>query len=230
MGLINYTTFPPGGYPYTQPETGQQFHGMVPFDMQKHAISQHRKANQLARSSVEESSQDLEDFTCNRLGQDPAYCIDKKKLFPEVSQFFHGHVARAAGNVRAIATGAEILAEWLGDGGEPVSSDRSQARADVCTGRSSGKPCVYNVQGHFPVTTAIAHAIHEQRKKKTQLKLEVAGESELGTCGICQCHMPLKIHVPIKTIYGHTGDEMIKRFPAHCWIPQEIEKFKTNPA
>lgn len=156
MALITLNTLPPGGFPYTQPETGQKFHGMVTFDMQKSAIAQHRKANQLPRASVQEAAFDLEEFTCNRLGYDPRFCVDaKKKLLPEITQYLQNRAGHAAGAVRAAASGAEILADWLGDGGEPVSSDKSQARADICTGRLTTKPCVYNLQGQFPITTAI---------------------------------------------------------------------------
>lgn len=132
-----------------------------------------------------------------------------------------------------MADGLQILKDWLGEGAVPIPTNQAQARADVCTKGFRDKdgnpaPCPFNTAGFKPIA-AIAEIIRQQVEKKRELKLTVVGEDSLHTCDICWCHLPLKIHVPLKYIMENTPEPMLEKFrqdqPA-CWIVKET----LNPA
>jgi len=61
----------PGGYQYTQPETGRKFGGNSLFKAQCREILAHRKGNHLARATLDEVAEDLIAATCDRV---PGVC------------------------------------------------------------------------------------------------------------------------------------------------------------
>lgn len=67
--LISYDTFPPGGFSYSDPNTGKRFGGSG-YGIREQAtrVSEFRRANRFSRPSVLECLEDIDAFTCNRLG------------------------------------------------------------------------------------------------------------------------------------------------------------------
>lgn len=80
LKLRDRKTFPQGGFPYIQPETGRVFSPMFSFSYQAKEIMQHRKDNNLARATMEQSADDLDTFTCNRNAE---LCYDPGDRVPE---------------------------------------------------------------------------------------------------------------------------------------------------
>lgn len=115
-----------------------------------------------------------------------------------------------------IVNGAEAILHGFGQA--PPPQEIAQARADVCTGRLSGKPCAYNHKGGFNLTAQASAIIHAQRQRKLELKLSVEGEKSLGICRVCGCYLPLKVWFDDQTIVDYTTDETFNRFPDFCWI------------
>lgn len=225
MRLLDIKTLPPGGFSYIQAETGKHFPGMVGFSEQVAAITAYRRKNKLARSNPGEVTQDLHDFNCARLGNNPDYCSDgtvvvKKKMLDRVVEGAK-HVAEV---VSAGATGVAVLADWLGDGLQPVPEEQAQVRSDICTGRLNGSACPKNQQSGWRVTMAVAQNIHAQMAKKSEAGIKVEGEDQLGTCQACGCHLKLKVHVPFRHIHAHTSDEQMSKFPDFCWIQRELKE------
>jgi len=104
------------------------------------------------------------------------------------------------------------MKEWLGDGGKPVATKVSQARADICL------DCKFNVKN--VMTESFGDAYRRHLAAKRRMKLEVVGETLLHTCQLCRCSLPLKIHVPFKHIRAYQREEIrqaiMKGKPA-CW-------------
>ena len=118
--------------------------------------------------------------------------------------------------------------EWIGDGLQPDPA--AQDRADVCTGRLSGRRCPFNWAGGWLFPKAVAATVRRWAEAKTKLNLRVEGESQLGHCEICNCRLNLKIHVPLKTILNHAPKEQLEEFLTEapwCWINTESN---INPA
>lgn len=240
MPLKNIRTLPPGGWRYDQKETGWKLSSMSPFTDAVGQIVLHRVANQLPRAKPEEAAEDLENFTCQRLGNDRNYCLSgdvKKKLMLAVigaATHVRNLAGRAAAFPSTLASGAAILYDWLGDAMRPVGDGIAQSRSDICTGRNADHPCTYNQPGAGAslITSPIADAIRLQMQRKTEMNLSVVDEEKLHTCAICLCDLKLKVHVPLDVITGRTSDRMISKFreqAPHCWLVHELNQTQ-NPA
>jgi len=231
MPLKTRTTFPPGGFPFDQKKADgsvKKFDGLTyGFWPQVIRIKEYREGNGLMPTDKFAIADELDAFQCERLGFDPRWVESKKNPTFGAHQFSPSHLLRSA---KHAAAGVNILKDWLGEGGVPVTPELAQARADVCLKGDQdkdGNPCKCrnNKEGHFfqKLTTAIAKAIHEQRREKLRLGMRVEGEEELHTCTVCDCHLPLKVHVPFKTIAERTSDVQWEEFPEFCWMNKERE-------
>lgn len=112
--------------------------------------------------------------------------------------------------------GISVISEWLGSGGIVVPSEVSQARADVCTGRTNGKKCPNNDQSFSP-TGPVALAIKKYLSVKNRIGLRVIGERQLGTCSVCTCNLRLLIHEPQEKVKAEMTEEESKSLPKFCW-------------
>lgn len=119
--------------------------------------------------------------------------------------------------IKSWYAGSNTLIDWLGHGGKPVAQELAEKRADVC------RTCPKNVQGDWwdRVTAEVAVRVLDQRREKEKLCLRLPRETELGTCDVCLCHLPVKSYVPIEHIIQHTSDEVWNQLPPHCWIKHE---------
>lgn len=112
--------------------------------------------------------------------------------------------------------GISIITEWLGDGGQVADAEEAQARADICTGRLSGKACDQNDLS-FSVTKPVALAVKRYLEVKNKIRLRVAGERRLGVCRVCTCNLRLLVHEPIDQVRAEMTDEERERLPSFCW-------------
>lgn len=126
----------------------------------------------------------------------------------------------------SIINGAHAILEGFGEA--PPSQEVGQSRADSCIRGNNGNKCPFNHTGAFSITAKASQIIHAQRQRKLELKLTVDGEASLGVCKICSCFLPLKVWYDIKTIYDHTEDATLAKFPDWCWIKRECSQLKTT--
>ena len=119
--------------------------------------------------------------------------------------------------IKTTAKGAEILADWLGSGMEPVPSPLAHARAETCVG------CPFNVQPKWWERTknAIADAIKSQLEVREKTPCRTRHDDKLAMCSRCGCCLQLKVWVPIDVIKSHTDISNLVGYPAFCW--QRIE-------
>jgi hypothetical protein len=238
MPLKNFNTLPPGGWRYVQNETGFKVNEMGPAADAVKLIVQHRRANNLPGATMTEGFVDLDNATCERLGNDPLWCDTQKKTLPQTHQL-PPEVAKPAARQSSFnaVNGALILKDWIGDGGVPVADSLAKARAKVCVEDCSDP--AREETGHFhnrppgffsKISAAVADAILEQRREKTGLGLAVPDEDKLHTCDICQCHNPLKVWVPMDVIKNRTSLETMAKFPKHCWMVTENRTQNTSLA
>jgi hypothetical protein len=118
----------------------------------------------------------------------------------------------------------KIRHEWLGEGGEAVPIEQAQARADICTGRLSGKPCPNNYQGSWLYNVVTAIVINSQLELRRAMSINVEGEESLKVCEVCGCRLQLKVHVPFRHIYRHTTPEQLSKYPDFCWQQKELKQ------
>ena len=104
------------------------------------------------------------------------------------------------------------MKEWIGEGGKPVASKVSQARADMCL------DCRFNRTS--PMMEQLGSTMKRHLAAKKRMKLEVVGEVLLHTCKLCRCPLVLKIHVPFKHIRAYQREEVrqaIMKGKPMCW-------------
>ena len=211
---INPNGVPPGGWHYLQPETGYEYLSFSGTASQMISeIIAHRTANARFGLSVDPE-----------VVQDEVFGQIASRLVPTVrDQYFNdlngsaqkktfqlrSAVAAFVDRVRQDVKGLELLTQWLGQGGLPVSEVEANRRADICI------ECPYNVKGH-KTEAWVATQIKKLNDFRGQ-QLAATRESELHTCSVCGCYLPLKIWVPSKSIEEHTD---VSKFPPHCWIKQ----------
>lgn len=133
-------------------------------------------------------------------------------------------------NLSQAISGVEAAVEEFGK--EPPSQELRQSRADVCTGRLTGKPCPKNYLGAWRVTDIAAKIIKGQLERKRDLALKVEGEDKLGQCEACNCPLFLKVHYNFETIYGHTADSVFEKLHAanpECWQWKERVQHQQKP-
>lgn len=235
MPLKTTSILPPGGWVYIQKDASgkdlKKFKSMSPFSDSVRDILAVRVSNSLPRATFQEVADDLEQAQCERLGFDPNWCVSKKKtfsfnpvkLFRASAQHLRESVEGAAQRLGQLNDGKSILLRWLGDGLQPVAPTISQARADVCTGRVSGVSCAFNGPGLKPVEAA-AEFLRLCAEEKNNLKLAVEGEKSLHTCSLCWCHLPTKVHVPMRHILADTPQPLldkIQKSKPDCWMITE---------
>jgi hypothetical protein len=79
MKLIAFTPFPPGAFPYSQVWQGKQYNFPdIGLDIVSQAavIFKFRKANGLPNATLDQTIEDLNVYTCQRLGNDLRWCGD----------------------------------------------------------------------------------------------------------------------------------------------------------
>lgn len=74
--LKTYEAVPPGGYIFENfPVIYRKFPSVPTIESQARYVSDFRKANGIPRSSPKECLQEVDAYTCQRLGCNPAYCV-----------------------------------------------------------------------------------------------------------------------------------------------------------
>jgi hypothetical protein len=125
---------------------------------------------------------------------------------------------------------AQLLADWLGEGGEVVDCKLSTYRALHCVAGHAGDTCPFNVEPNWwdKVKNTIAETIRGQLAVKNEKAVATRFDPSLHMCKICGCCLPLKVHVPIKHIAAHTPPQVEEKFPSWCWIRRELDQLKNK--
>jgi hypothetical protein len=126
--------------------------------------------------------------------------------------------------IRNDAAGAALLADWLGEGGEPVDIRLAEWRSSTCAAGNLSQPCQFNIEPKWweRMKNSVAETIRKQLEIKNKIKLRTSRDDSIFMCQRCGCALPLKVHVPLKHIREHTRPELIDKLPWWCWIKREL--------
>jgi len=230
MPLKSRRIFPPNGFKFYEARTGWSVAGGLDFDQVvasiiKHRLANPKFANEWATDTITVADE-LDNYTCQRIGNDPNYCDGgsppsfQAGLFSpthRISQRWSEKVG-AVGAVRKIATGIGIITDWLGSGAKPVAKELAEKRAAVCV------TCPHNGQGDLTsiFTVPASEMIRKTIAIKNDMKLTTPYDDKLGVCDICDCPMKTKIFTPISHIESHLSDKIKSQLPDFCWQKQEF--------
>lgn len=117
-------------------------------------------------------------------------------------------------------SGVALLADWLGDHGDPVHPILAESRASYCV------KCPQNVEPKWweRVKSAIAGVIRGQLALKHGMNLTTRHDDDLHMCRACGCCMKLKVWVPRDHVRKHTPRDALNKMPKYmCWVRKELE-------
>lgn len=194
--IINTSESPPGGYWYTQPESGRTFHHYArgPF---LDAIRDHRLANEYPISAT--WVQEIEDEMCKG---NPGWL---------------GRACRRVGdrhNPRQLSFAAtlsflQMLVGWFVRGAQLVDQEEANRRANACAG------CPMNKELSFGCGLCMS-SIYEALKKLIGDR-KTDRDDVLGSCGICSCSLKAAVWFPLKAQQLNLTDEMKEEFSKLSW-------------
>lgn len=119
-------------------------------------------------------------------------------------------------------TGAHTLADWLPNA-QPVAPELSEQRASICASCPKNSENVPNHKGNWLnlFTEYASRLVRRQLQERKKLNLSTSKDDQLGLCLICECPLPLKLHVPHGTIVNNLRQGDYEKLPDHCWIKTE---------
>ena len=129
-----------------------------------------------------------------------------------------GHWILVNMNLKDMAHGASVLADWVGSGNQPVAAWKALARSSVCEGCPKNR----SAKGWKDrVTAEAAKLVKAIFRLKDNAVLVVPNEEKLGVCSACDCPLKLKVWVPLDFIWDNTSERDLAKFVPKCWIMNE---------
>ena len=193
--LTDPMRIPPGGWKYTQPQTGAEIRGGDYFQLID-KVRRHRHLNSIATLAIEE---EVQAQICERLGDAgrAVYCRDKERKLdskPPAGVAFDDvkHFLLTMGNTRRF-----------------VSQKEASARAEICASCPRNIP-VLGCSACRNLVNAVFNVIGN---RKTAL------DSKLRACGVCGCELKAAVHIPLEAFPHVRGQE----FPDWCWHHESVE-------
>jgi hypothetical protein len=229
MRLKTRSEFPPGGWVFTQPQTGWQLPFGRTFTQAVDAIIIHRRSNPRFGLTTDYNAVagELEAFTIARLRSMPnasGWIVEGESLgkAPRLSSTtplapHAGVVADTVAGAKKLGAGVRTLIDWVGHGGKPVGAKLATDRADVC------RLCPKNRRAHWQdwAKDKLAASIKAQLEVRTAMRMTTPHDDQLMTCDACLCWLPLKVHTPLQHILSHQSEEVRRLLDPRCWIITE---------
>lgn len=190
LHLKKLTTSPPGGWRYTQPQSGLTMSSITFFDLLK-KVGQHR--TNMGYPTETTLVEEIEDDICNSLSHEEQlrWC----KTGVRGSKSIHWSM---------VSRFLIDLIGWLKTGFEPVAQEEAERRAEIC------RTCPLNIGMHG--CGSCRNKLDEVRKDL--MKLTTTNDVNLKACGVCGCELKTAVHVPLDVLRQGQKD---LTFPEWCW-------------
>lgn len=209
-----------------EPATGWNAPQGLTYDQVVRRIIEHRRANRQYRLATDYDvvAQQLDDYTCARLKNDPSWCVDSPPSsftvpLPRRSRRAEGGgVAGGARFVASTSAGIKLWMDWFGEG-KPVEQAVAERRAAICA------DCPQNDRRHGNIfemfTVAAAKEIMAIFSALNDLNLHTSKDNVLKVCQACDCPLKAKVWAPLQIIKKHLPEERFERLHSACWIRHE---------
>jgi hypothetical protein len=205
--LLEPNTVPPGGFRFLQAETRTWIE--APDYMEFFArVKAHRQANNIPLDQF--WAEKVENQLCESLP--PGLCKQSDPLGTSRNVF--GRITWDQ-----VYNGTTTLAAWAFKGFPKVDQDKAAGRGDICS------RCHYNVS----VQGTCAACGHLQNLAASFTGGRVtAADHYLKACAVCRCSLRVKVWATIEAIAAGTPETELPKYPDWCWIPKEIQEYRTN--
>ena len=209
--LLHPNQVPPGGYKYTDPDTGFQTSGLDYRQVIRNAAL-HRKANHLPVPDDFEAQ--VLTVWCKKWG--PSWCKPVDAA-PDVFT----RIRRSIESSR-VFRGTAALAKFLNKA-NIVTPEVMKARADVCRAcpmRGASAACV----GCSAVGKTLHKLIGRERVAAAEEAVTTKDSRGLTACEGCGCYLPGKVWLSVKGNQDLTPPAIRAKLPASCWVNTEAAK------
>lgn len=211
--LKNRHQCPPGGFQFTQRETGWNrqawdFRSLC-VELQKHRIANPKFH---LPTDLGEIMDEVDDANAQRVlairGAD-IYVVSTEGSPPKLSA---PRPRAVGGGANSLLSGIELLKDMLED--DPVAPAVSNTRAAVCVA------CPQNGRGDWKryFTVPAAQKIASMLEARTGMKLATPLDDKLGICEACSCPLKLKVHFSDEVVAKNTSREVLDKTPDFCWM------------
>lgn len=193
LTLINRSIVPPGGFRYTQEESGVTMHAPT-FQALCEVVKNHRAANGYPISIDYE--REIETQLCLRLPQgsckEVGTAITPRQLgFADVMRF------------------TKTLGESILKGNPRVDKEEANRRALICVG------CNANVKAHG--CSGCNSSKVETLVKTLTGTDETDHDAKLESCQFCGCLNKAQVWFPLDILQKHIKKSINDALPEHCW-------------
>ena len=195
-------TTPPGGWRYTQPETGYEMQAMV-LPALRAQVQMHRKSNR-------EMKLDLDEGWWERVQAE--MCLDNPGWITSYCDPNAGPQLPSRGPVGIydLLTFFRAMRKWVFDHGfSRVSKEEQDRRRAIC------KACPHNID--VKGCTGCQGVVRWLGEFMDREEVE-AEDPDLKNCGVCGCVLKLKTILPAEVIRETTNPR--DTYPDHCWVPR----------
>lgn len=189
MYLKSVLVSPPGGWQYTQPESGYHMYAINLGTLVK-KVAAHRY--NMGYSTQGDLAQELEEYNCARLS--PA---------DQITHCKSGVKRRNRVHYKQVESFLRTASEWVSRGEPLVPLEEAERRAAICA------KCPLNVgTGGCGICNSLLNSLRE-----SVLQRSTSHDSELNACGVCGCDNKTQVHLPLEVLakgVPHT-------YPSFCW-------------
>jgi hypothetical protein len=204
--LHNRAETPPGGYKYTQPETGVTFTHYA-YDAFMTAIMEHRLGNNIPLDT--DWREKIGEQMCKeRLPDWKAFCKPCKDT------------PTRAFSLEAARSFLKFAGTWIACGFQYVDQATADDRAKTCAG------CPKNIHA-APSCGACWNSVLES-VAKLRGKRDTEYTDRLGSCSLCSCQLNLAIWMPLEQQQSSLSEDTKQRFREFrdsgypCWKAQNL--------
>lgn len=229
--LKSRSTWPPGGWKFTQPETGWSLPPGLGFMQSVDTIIAHRSRNPRFSLSLDRSvvADELDAYTCALLKNDPNWCSETqprsfiqtppmpRRVAGEKQQApIRKSVAGVSKFINNAGAGIKVWIDWFGNG-KLVDKNVADQRALICL------KCPENQKGDLMERfgAAVGMEILEIFTSLNALNTHTGFDDRLHICNICSCPLKAKVWCPLPVAKKYMDDEMMKKLPDFCWLRAE---------
>lgn len=193
--LKSRSTYPPGSWRYTQPESRLTIKESNYGRLMKEVLA-HRQYKGFPRATMPEVVLDVERQICARLSANECNTEGPDDVLRPVEE---SNVV----SIAAVVSLSRAALEWVATGRELVTLQESHRRADICKNCPlmsgySGCKCglLYGL---------IAKSVPEERR-----------DDNLGYCKVCSCELRSKVNLPNNVIIASNKGRNLQ-WPTPCW-------------
>lgn len=215
LAVVSKVKCPPGGWNYTDPETGARFHQLSYRELIRQ-VSAYMEANSIPK--VDGWRLMLDDEICRQNEIEDTHCGQPEKPRPIAKD-------RKLGPADLLGF-LKTVRQWSSKGFSFVDREEAERRAAICA------TCPHNIEvpgcsGCLGILSYVRETLH-RRANHRGLEAKITElDDQLKNCEVCGCVLEVKVHLPMEvaTYVKPPGGRI---YPSHCWMQSAEQQTKTT--